>query len=108
MREETHAFHLPEGVFHVQATRFEERDRQNLAKMYSDWRSLSGDLRSYGGRGVNLPEVLSEGAFALEMNVLKSSKAFRGKLIMGLYNPASEKSGPHEVPEPPLGLLRMG
>ena len=92
MQEETHAFHLPEGVFHVQATRFEERDRQYLAKMYSDWRSLSEDLRAGGGRGVNLPEVLSEGAFALEMNVLRVVKSIPGaNSSWDCYNPVSHK-----------------
>ena len=92
MREETHTFRLPEGVFHVQAIRFEERDRQVLAKTYSEWRSLSEDLRSLGGRGVNLPEVLSEGAFALEMNVLRVVKSIPGaNSSWDCYNPVSHK-----------------
>jgi hypothetical protein len=78
MREELHAFHLPEGVFNVHATRFGEDDRQKFSKMYRDWISLSKDLRSYQGRGVNLPEVISEGAFALEMNVLRVVKSIPG------------------------------
>ena len=92
MREETHTFRLPEGVFQVQAIRFEERDRQVLAKTYSEWRSLSEDLRSLSGRGVNLPEVLSEGAFALEMNVLRVVKSIPGaNSSWDCYNPVSHK-----------------
>tara|TARA_B100000459_G_C8554937_1_gene191246 strand:- start:306 stop:872 length:567 start_codon:yes stop_codon:yes gene_type:complete len=92
MREEMHAFHLPEGVFNVEATRFEENDRKNLAKMYRDWRSLSDDLRSHGGRGVNLPEVISEGCFALEMNVLRVVNSISGaNSSWDCYNPVSHK-----------------
>ena len=78
MRLESHAFRLPEGTFEVEATRFEEGDRRRFAEIYRSWRSLSDELRSLGGRGVNLPEVLSEGSFALEMGVLRVVKSIPG------------------------------
>ena len=78
MRLETHIFRLPEGTFEVEATRFEEGDRRRFAEIYLNWRSISDDLRSLGGRGVNLPEVLSEGSFALEMGVLRVVKSISG------------------------------
>ena len=70
MKIETHKFKLPEGTFEVEATRFEAGARRRFAELYLNWRSMSDELRSLGGRGVNLPEVLSEGSFALEMDVL--------------------------------------
>ena len=78
MRLETQTFKLPEGTFEVEATRFEEKDRKRFADIYLKWRKLSDELRSLGGRGVNLPEVLSEGSFALEMDVLRVVKSISG------------------------------
>ena len=71
MQRENISLILPEGEFSVEATRFIEEDRHRLAKVYRTWRELSDELRTMGGRGVNLPEVLSEGAFCLEMDVLR-------------------------------------
>ena len=78
MRQERHVFRLPEGDFEVEATRFVEEDRKKLAEMYLKWRDLSDELRDLGGRGVNLPEVLSEGAFSLEMDVLRVVSTISG------------------------------
>jgi len=78
MKLEKQTFKLPEGDFEVEATRFEEEDRKRFAEIYLKWRKLSDELRSLGGRGVNLPEVLSEGSFALEMNVLRVVNSISG------------------------------
>ena len=58
---------LPEGQFNVEVLQFRNTDRQNLFSIYNKWRSLSNDLISINGRGVNLPEALSESTFCLEI-----------------------------------------
>lgn len=62
---------LPEGVFNAEVLKFNEDDRSTLAVIYREWRSLSDRLKQIGGRGVNLPEGLSESAFCLEMNMYR-------------------------------------
>ena len=92
MKIEKHAFRLPEGIFEVEATRFGEEDRGKFADMYLKWRGLSDELRSLGGRGINLPEVLSEGRFALEMNVLRVVKSIPGaNSSWDCYDPIKHK-----------------
>lgn len=92
MRQENLVFRLPEGDFEVGATRFEEADRSRLAEVYLSWRSLSDELRRLGGRGINLPEVLSEGSFALEMDVLRVVNSISGaNSSWDCYDPARHK-----------------
>ena len=92
MKTETRIFRLPEGNFEVEATRFEPEDREKLAHIYRNWRKLSDDLRILGGRGVNLPEVLSEGSFALEMDVLRVVKSISGaNSSWDCYDPVRHK-----------------
>jgi len=62
---------LPEGVFNLRVSIFEESDRQILYAMYKNWRVLCADIEKLGGRGTNLPEVLSEGAFCLEIGAVR-------------------------------------
>ena len=92
MKLEKQTFKLPEGDFEVEATRFEEEDRKRFAEIYLKWRKLSDELRSLGGRGVNLPEVLSEGSFALEMNVLRVVNSISGaNSSWDCYDPINHK-----------------
>lgn len=92
MQFENWLFSLPEGDFEVEATRFEEKDRERLADIYLNWRSLSDELRSLGGRGVNIPEVLTEGIFALEMDVLRVVKSISGaNSSWDCYDPVGHK-----------------
>ena len=92
MRSEICTFVLPEGRFNVEAIRFDVEDRGKLAEIYLNWRRLSDQLRGLGGRGVNLPEVLSEGAFALEMDVLRVVKSISGaNSSWDCYDPVRHK-----------------
>jgi len=92
MRSEICTFVLPEGRFNVEAIRFDLEDRGKLAEIYLNWRRLSDQLRGLGGRGVNLPEVLSEGAFALEMDVLRVVKSISGaNSSWDCYDPVRHK-----------------
>ena len=69
---------LPEGQFNVEVLHFESDDRNNLFSIYNKWRILSNDLISINGRGVNLPEALSESTFCLEMNCVRVISSISG------------------------------
>ncbi|MEX0598592.1 MAG: Bsp6I family type II restriction endonuclease [Candidatus Paceibacterota bacterium] len=43
----------------------EKGDRELLKRLYSDWNKLNKELKSISTRGINLPETISENAFAL-------------------------------------------
>ena len=69
---------LPEGNFNVDLIQYDEKDRKIFYNIYKNWISLSTELRSIGGRAINLPEGLSEGSFCLEMNCVKMTKGISG------------------------------
>ena len=71
MKKELHTITLPEGRFSTELIILEQSDRPNLFKLYNLWRELSRLSTEFKGRSINLPEALSEGAFALEMNVAR-------------------------------------
>jgi len=70
---------LPEGDFVAPILKFEESDRPILYKIYKDWRALCDTLATVGARGVNLPEGLSESAFCLEMDAVRSADKVKTK-----------------------------
>ena len=43
----------------------EKSDRKILKELYSDWKKLNDRLKTISTRGINLPETISENAFAL-------------------------------------------
>lgn len=51
-----------------------KKDKKSLYKIYKDWKNLSDNLKTISGRGINIPEGLSEGAFCIEMNCIKPIK----------------------------------
>ena len=69
---------LPEGEFDAKLQFFTENDREIMWKIYRNWRSLCDDLRSINSRAVNLPEGLSEGAFALVMGTPRIQSSISG------------------------------
>ena len=73
-----HTINLPEGQFNVEVLEFEESDRETLQSIYTNWRNLSDELTSINGRGVNLPEALSESSFCLEMNCVRVISSING------------------------------
>jgi len=54
---------LPEGTFQVQGTFFDESDDPKIFELFMEWLNLSIKLKSFGGRGINMPEVISESLF---------------------------------------------
>ena len=43
----------------------EKSDRELLKNLYSDWKKLNDRLKAISTRGINLPETISDNAFAL-------------------------------------------
>ena len=43
----------------------EKGDRELLKSLYSDWKKLNDRLKAISTRGINLPETISENAFAI-------------------------------------------
>lgn len=82
MRAIEQEINLPEGLFRAKLDLFEDQDKPVLRNIYYKWIELSHDLKKINSRAINIPEGLSEGAFALAMEVgrfiqliPKSSKA---------------------------------
>ena len=69
---------LQEGTFKVEVIKYTEKDRLKLKGIYYKWRELSTELKSMHGRGINLPEVLSESAFCLEMSTVREITSISG------------------------------
>ncbi len=62
---------LPEGVFNVTAQIFDSSDDIVIRDLYNKWLELSLSLRELGGRGVNLPEVISESVFCRALGTIR-------------------------------------
>jgi hypothetical protein len=45
----------------------EESDRTTIRSLFRAWKKLSSGMRNFKSRGINIPEGISESAFALEM-----------------------------------------
>lgn len=88
---------LPEGNFKADVIQFEESDRKKLLTIYENWRTLCNGLNEMQARSVNLPEGLSESAFCLEMNCVRTTGGVKkaGKIKVNTsfdgYNPSNNK-----------------
>lgn len=78
MNTETIDLNLPEGIFRGNVVRYEESDRQSFREIYYHWRELCDKLIAMGGRGVNIPEVLTEGLFCIDMNAVRLTQGITG------------------------------
>jgi len=78
MTIETHQITLEKRLFTVDVQRFSAADKPHFLSLYNRWRDLSNDLSALGGRRVNLPEVLSEGAFCIEMDTVRFVRSVAG------------------------------
>lgn len=83
---------LPEGQFTTEIIQFENSDKKLLFKIYNDWRQLCNNLSLVKARGVNLPEGLSESAFCLVMNAVRTTKSIsKVNTSFDAYNIATQK-----------------
>ena len=59
---------IEKNLFDAELQYFEENDIVLLRELYSHWKDLKFGLGKIGSRHPNLPEGISEGAFALFFN----------------------------------------
>ncbi len=69
---------LPEGRFEVEVMAFDDADRHSIREMYNSWRKLTEMLKAFHSRGINLPEGISESAFCIEMNTVRTTSSIQG------------------------------
>lgn len=53
---------------------FEEQDLECLKQVFHRWMSMNADLKSLGGRNLNVPDVFSEGLFCLGFDAVRTNK----------------------------------
>ena len=70
--------HLPEGDKRTDVTIFDQRDNDELKKIYDGWRLLCDNLNKLNARSVNLPEGLSEIGFAMAKNMWRCTSSITG------------------------------
>jgi hypothetical protein len=56
---------LPEGNFTVPLQFFDSSDQKKLKEIYEQWVDLSNKLQTWGGRRINIPELLSEAVYCI-------------------------------------------
>lgn len=78
MKQEIKTIQLPEGKFNATVQIFESADDSLIRGIYKNWRALSEELRAFGGRGVNLPEVLSEAVFCRQYGTVRINQNISG------------------------------
>jgi len=78
MRLATTTIRLPEGNFNVALQFFDQIDKAELRSIYDQWVGLSNNLQKYGGRRINLPELLSEGTYCLNFNAGRMNGSISG------------------------------
>lgn len=60
---------------------FNQDDFESLKEIFKDWINLNNKLKSFHGRGINVPDVMSEGLFcflfdAVRTNSIPGSKSY--------------------------------
>jgi hypothetical protein len=65
MQNKLTELNLPEGKFTANLQFFDSSDINALKDIYTKWVQLSDQLQKYGGRRINLPELLSEAIFCI-------------------------------------------
>lgn len=84
---------LPEGKFTANLQFFDSTDAKALKDIYTKWVQLSDQLQKYGGRRINLPELLSEAIFCINFNAgrLIKSKMHGANSSFDCYEPKKGK-----------------
>ena len=78
MKYEKKVIKLPEGSCNVEVQIFDDSDRNKFKTIYKVWRELNDEIESINTRRVNLPEILSEGLFCLEMGSVRINSSING------------------------------
>jgi len=83
---------LPEGSFNVELQYFSKTDKVALRNIYDKWVNLSNLLQGYGGRRINLPELLSEAIYCMNFNAGRLNSSIpKADTSFDCYNIKSQK-----------------
>ena len=83
---------LPEGSFNVPLQFFSDEDRLELNNIYNKWVDLSDRLQKFGGRRINLPELLSEAVYCINFNAGRMSVSIpNANTSFDCYNTKTKK-----------------
>ena len=64
---------LPEGTFEAEVQEFDLSDEKKMFHFFNSWKKLTGLNRDYSGRGVNIPEGLTETLYCLATNSYRTN-----------------------------------
>jgi len=53
--------------------KFDLDDYRKLQKIFNDWQNINKDLKSLGGRNLNVPDVFSEALFCIFFNAVRTN-----------------------------------
>ena len=67
MKKVNQSIQLPEGSFNVSMDFFDQSDFSKIKSLYIQWDILSSQLVKYGGRRLNIPEVITEGIVCIHL-----------------------------------------
>ena len=83
---------LPEGDYPANVSLFNQSESRDLVTIYQSWRTLCQSLEQIGARAVNLPEGLSEGAFATAKGFWRCTGSISGaNSSFDCYDPAGTR-----------------
>ena len=57
---------------------YEKSDLEKLKDYYWQWVNLSNSLQDFGGRRINLPEIISESIFCIHFNSVRLNESISG------------------------------
>ena len=79
---------LPEGDITCSYFIFDENDKKEITKIYTNWCEINKKLKAYGARTINIPELLSESVYCMFTNSgrLKSCEYSKVNTSWDCYN----------------------
>ena len=79
---------LPEGDITCSYFIFDENDKKEIIKIYTNWCEINKKLKAYGARTINIPELLSESVYCMFTNSgrLKSCEYSKVNTSWDCYN----------------------
>lgn len=79
---------LPEGDIACSYFIFDEDDKKEITKIYTNWCEINKKLKAYGARTINIPELLSESVYCMFTNSgrLKSCEYSKVNTSWDCYN----------------------
>ena len=71
---------------------YDENDLPDLRDYYWQWVNLSNSLQKFGGRRINLPEIISEAVFCINFNSARWNGSVSGiNTSFDCFNPTNNK-----------------